>query len=62
MPMCEEAHINIKEMWDVVSAARHWLHLWHDCRVVCVTDNTTVQVCKWRCVNRQIMNWVKELF
>ena len=60
-----EAHINLKEMWAVVSAARRWSYpLEEPVCVVFVTDNTTVQAAlsTGRCCNRQIMIWVKELF
>ena len=39
---CADAHINEREMWAMVSAARRWKHLWRDRSVVFVMDKTTV--------------------
>ena len=41
-PACSEAHINERETWAVVSAARGWKGYWHDRCGMFITDNTTV--------------------
>jgi len=60
----EGAHINVKEMWAAFSAARRWAHLWDDCTIVMVTDNTCVMhaINSGRSKSPEIMSLLRRLF
>ena len=61
---CIDAHINIKEMFAVITAARRWSPLWCDKWLVFITDNNTVRavLCSGKTKNHTILQWIKELF
>ena len=63
-PICEQAHINVREMWAAYSAALTWGHLWADTAVVMVTDSTTVRAAlnSGRSKSKDIMFFLRRMF
>ena len=58
------AHINVKEMSAVITAAKSWSPFWSNKRIVFVTDNSTVMAAltTGKCSNKEIMFMIKQLF
>ena len=57
-------HINVGEMWPVVSGIHRWCSQWKNCIVEVVTDNTQVQYAlrTGRSSNPSTMMWLREIF
>ena len=63
-PCCINTHINVKEMFAVITAAGRRSPLWRNKRLVFITDNNTVRaaLCSGKTPNHTILQWIKELF
>ena len=63
-PTSYNKNINELEFWPVLLAAKRWGHLWRDCELVFVTDNTQVMhmLNTGRSTNKKCMQWIREMF
>ncbi len=63
-PELTDEHINVKEFFTVILAARRWATTWRNLRVVVYTDNqvTMAWINKGTCHNKLAMSWLRELF
>ena len=63
-PPSYNKNINELEFWPVLLAAKRWGHLWENCELVFVTDNTQVMhmLNSGRSSNKLCMSWIREMF
>ena len=63
-PSPDTLHINLKEMWAVLTGTHRWAHSWCDLLVTIITDSSVVKsaINLGKSKNATIMAWIKEIF